>query len=85
MLNREIAKKIAQNRQKESEKRQKQIENENNEPATETIDIIESAGISEKTATLAAKEENTDSSKNKILLPYERDLMKYIVKYGMMD
>lgn len=85
VLNREIAKKIAQNRQKEFEKRQKQIENENNEPATETIDIIESAGISEKTATLAAKEENTDSSKNKILFPYERDLMKYLVKYGMMD
>ena len=88
VLIREINKKIAQNKQKEFEKRQKNVsETEENAPIQqETVAVEDNSDVVKSlTQESTPKVNKGDSSSDKILYPFEREIMKYIVKYGMVD
>lgn len=81
ILVREIAKKINQNKQKEYEKKQRKISEEKLENKREE-DIIVPIYNEEKNDIIKHK---TADSNAKNLFPYEKEVLKYIVKYGMTD
>ena len=87
VLTREISKKIALNKQKEYEKRQKKISEdtiETLEQQSQNEDLSIDTHILTKPSN-AAKVGEADASNDKILYPYERDVIRYIIKYGMVD
>ncbi len=85
VLTREIRKKIEINKKKDFEKKQKKETNENSDSLT-NIGIESENIISDFTNTHESEnEKNTVSSNIKILYPHEKDIMKYVVKYGMVD
>ena len=81
ILLREIAKKIATNKQKEYEKKQKKTSEEENKVIEEVIPVPTIDVANKKNEV----EQNSDSSFAKILYPYEKDIIRYVVKYGMID
>lgn len=77
---REVNKKIELNKQKEFEKRSKK----------DIEDKSESATNLESKISIAETKETVNDVKNistnvKILYPHEKDILKYVVKYGMLD
>lgn len=84
VLTREISKKIAQNRQKAFEEKQKKASTESE---SETISEEVKKGPSPTVifTEKANKIGNAEESHNSILYPYEKDIIKYLVKYGMLD
>lgn len=88
VLTREINKKIALNKQKEFEKRQKQQPEDVAESSEQPTPPV--AGITPDLTVVAHSSATSTASKietpnDKILYPYERDIIRYIVKYGMTD
>lgn len=91
VLYREINKKILQNRQKEFDKKNKVNDDDiNNDTVTDNNSNINSIAPE----LLATKQEeirpnkvvgNAEKSNNALLYPYEKELIKYILKYGMVD
>lgn len=89
VLVREIRKKIAVNKQKEFEKKQQKNDDNAPEPqipedqnATEiTPELVQSKNFQPN----SSKVGNAGATNDKILYPYEKDIMRYIVKYGMVD
>lgn len=89
VLLREISKKITSNKQKELERKQKGTEEqEKNFSENKTEDSLIGSDI-KHTITIEQNHQsqvgNADIGNEKILYPYERDIMRYIVKYGMVD
>lgn len=87
VLTREISKKIAHNKQKEFEKRQKKVSEDTIE-TSEQLSPNEDLSIDTQTliqSSPSAKVGEADASNDKILYPYERDVIRYIIKYGMVD
>lgn len=89
VLLREINKKILANKQKDYEKKQKESAaeqiNDNSIAATEDIIQVSHELLQEKEPESVSQVGNADSSNNKILYPYEKDIIRYIIKYGMVD
>ena len=81
ILLREISKKIATNKQKEYEKKQKKTSEEENKVIEEVIPVPTIDVANKKNEV----EQNSDNSFAKILYPYEKDIIRYVVKYGMID
>lgn len=89
VLLREISKKITSNKQKELERKQKGSEEQEKALSeNETEDSLIESDI-KHTITIEQTHQsqvgNADIGNEKILYPYERDIMRYIVKYGMVD
>ncbi len=89
VLLREIAKKRTSNRQKELEQKQKAndiiTESENNNNTENLVietDVEQSSLHVNKSQSQVG---NAESGNEKILYTYERDIIRYIVKYGMID
>lgn len=87
VLLREISKKITSNKQKELERKQKNTEEQ---PETTQDNDIEKLPTESEHAIIIEQTHqsqvgNADIGNEKILYPYERDIMRYIVKYGMVD
>ena len=84
-LNRELAKAIALNRKKEWEKKQKE---ENGDAVSESITQTETDNniyIQPEEETSTRKVSDTQLNHSKKLFKYEKDLIRYIIKYGMLD
>ena len=84
-LNRELAKAIAQNRKKEWEKKQKE---ENGDAVSESITQTETDNniyIQPEEESSTRKVSDTQLNHSKKLFKYEKDLIRYIIKYGMLD
>ncbi len=78
----EINKVIDLNKKKEFEKKQsrQQSDNDNGEPAQTDINITSAITGQEATST-----ENSNSGNERILYRQEREVIKYVIKYGMVD
>ena len=84
-LNRELAKAIALNRKKEWEKKQKE---ENGDAVSESVTQTETDNniyIQPEEETTTRKVSDTQLNHSKKLFKYEKDLIRYIIKYGMLD
>ena len=84
-LNRELAKAIALNRKKEWEKKQKE---ENGDAVSESVTQTETDNniyIQPEEETSTRKVSDTQLNHSKKLFKYEKDLIRYIIKYGMLD
>ena len=84
-LNRELAKAIALNRKKEWEKKQKE---ENGDAVSESVTQTETDNniyIQPEEDTTTRKVSDTQLNHSKKLFKYEKDLIRYIIKYGMLD
>ena len=84
-LNRELAKAIALNRKKEWEKKQKE---ENVDAVSESVTQTETDNniyIQPEEETSTRKVSDTQLNHSKKLFKYEKDLIRYIIKYGMLD
>lgn len=89
VLLREISKKIMFNKQKEFERKQKQTD-EQIEPLTnldtENVQLeTDSKHSIVKELPHQSQVGNADIGNEKTLYPYEKDIMRYIIKYGMID
>ena len=82
IISREVAKKIIQNRQKEAEKKEKEKNRELNESQTPSDLVIDTPSV-ENIA--IAPPQQLEKNHSALLFPYEQDVIRYIVKYGMCD
>lgn len=90
VLLREIVKKITSNKQKELERKQKEFDKQSESEQNDNSDTIDTENTPEQQAiqidtTPHSPIENADTGNEKLLYTYERDIMRYIVKYGMID
>lgn len=85
VLLRELAKNIAQNRKKEFEKKQK---DENDAFSTPDLEQANNGNDSNIVPFIEPQDNNinkTQLNNSKKLFKYEKDVMRYIIKYGMLD
>ena len=85
LLNRHVAKNIAERREKEAQHRQRESTRQSIEEQTPS-DIIELSSLREKEVTSSADDEGVvvDDKNRAFLEPYEREVLRYVLKYGMM-
>lgn len=92
VLIREISKCRAKNKQKEFEKKQQKTDSDNEAPTaipvTPPTDDLSPEFIQQitPTNTTVTRKPDADTASNEaILYPFERDIMRYVVKYGMTN
>lgn len=86
LLTRQVAKKIADRREKESQQRQRQTAAQSIEPLVD-VDQPQVEDVEWQNAEVKPKQTPTnvvDQKMSQYLEPYEREVLRYVLKYGML-
>lgn len=85
VLLREVQKSVVQNKEKEFDRRKKENQESTVSTVTENTPGNPEAATAEDTAPIADKVGHADSRYNTILHPYEEEVIRYLIKYGMAE
>ena len=86
LLTRQVAKKIADRREKESQQRQRQTAAQSIEPLVD-VEQPQVEDVAWQNAEVKPKQTTTnvvDQKMSQYLEPYEREVLRYVLKYGML-